>query len=50
MAAAQKIREETTVVVGLQLETGDRLMGDFLPTGKNLISHIKKPNIFTLMV
>jgi hypothetical protein len=33
MASAQKAREETTVILGLQLETGDRLMGEFLPTG-----------------
>jgi hypothetical protein len=35
MAAAQKTREETAVVLGLQLESGDRRLGDFLPTGKH---------------
>ncbi|PNF41431.1 hypothetical protein B7P43_G13793 [Cryptotermes secundus] len=41
MVAAQKMREETAVVVGLQLESGDRLLGDFLPT-ESLWNVIKK--------
>lgn len=32
MAAAQKTRQEKNVVLGLQLESGSRVTGDFLPT------------------
>lgn len=46
MTAAQKIREETAVVVGLQLESGDRLLGNFIPTGKNYKSY----SYFTLVI
>lgn len=41
MTAAQKMRQETAVVVGLQLESGDRLLGDFPPT-ESLWNVIKK--------
>lgn len=36
MAEAQRTRAETQVKVGLALESGDRLMGEFQPLGKSL--------------
>ena len=36
MTAVQKVREEKNVILGLQLESGSRVTGDFIPAGKSI--------------